>query len=210
LYRNELVKDIADFYDLKLESLLALDRMGDKLAGNIIRGIEESKTQPFERVLFAMGIRYVGETVAKKLAAALGNIDRIMLSTIEELVAIDEIGDRIAETVVAHFQQPKQRELVERLRNAGLNFEAIIQEKLGDSLVGKSFVISGVFEKYSREELKELVEQHGGKMASGVTSKTNYLIAGSGIGPSKLEKAEKLGVPLISEDDLIHMIHGNS
>jgi DNA ligase (NAD+) len=209
LYRNDLVKDISDFYQLKLEDLLALDRMGEKLAGNIIRGIEESKTQPFERVLFAMGIRYVGETVAKKLAAALGNIDRIMSATVEELVAIDEIGDRIAETVVFYFHQPKHRELVERLRTAGLNFQAVIQEKLGDSLVGKSFVISGVFEKYSRDELKELVEQHGGKIASGVTSKTHYLIAGSGIGPSKLEKAEKLGVPLISEDDLIHMIHGN-
>ncbi len=210
LYRHDLVKDIADFYELKLEDLLQLDRMGDKLASNIIRGIEESKSQPFERVLFAMGIRYVGETVAKKLATALISIDKLMSATLEELIAIDEIGERIAETVVAYFKEPKHRELVERLRNAGLQFEAVLQEKLGDSLQGKSFVISGVFEKYSRDELKELVEQHGGKMASGVTSKTHFLIAGSGIGPSKLEKAEKLGVPLISEDDLIQMIHGNS
>jgi len=210
LYRNNLVTDIADFYELKLEDLLQLDRMGDKLANNIIRGIEESKSQPFERVLFAMGIRYVGETVAKKLAAALIRIDKLMSATAEELIAIDEIGDRIAETVVAYFKEPKHIELVERLRNAGLQFEAVLQEKLGDSLQGKTFVISGVFEKYSRDELKELVEQHGGKMASGVTSKTHFLIAGSGIGPSKLEKAEKLGVPLISEDDLIQMIHGNA
>lgn len=206
LYQNNLVRKPSDFYRLTMEHLLQLERMGEKSARNIIEGIENSKKQPFERVLFGMGIRYVGETVAKKLAQAFVNIENLATATIDELIAVDEIGQRIAETVHAHFREGKHLEEVQNLKDAGLTFEAVIAEKKGHSLRGKSFVISGVFEKHSRDELKDIVESHGGKMASGVTSKTNYLIAGSGIGPSKLEKAEKLGVPLISEDDLMEMI----
>jgi DNA ligase (NAD+) len=206
LFRNGLVRKPADFYSLTLEDLLKLERMGEKSANNIISGIQNSKVQPFERVLFGMGIRYVGETVAKKLAQAFVNIDKLSSATIEELTAVDEIGYRIAETVFAYFRNEENITDLNKLKESGLVFEAVIAEKKGHSLAGKSFVISGVFEKYSRDELKDLVESHGGKMASGVTSKTDYLIAGSGIGPSKLEKAEKLGVPLISEDELIEMI----
>jgi DNA ligase (NAD+) len=206
LYQNNLVRKPSDFYRLTMEHLLQLERMGEKSARNIVEGIENSKKQPFERVLFGMGIRYVGETVAKKLAQAFVNIENLASASVEELIAVDEIGQRIAETVHAHFREEKHLEEVQKLKEAGLTFEAVIAEKKGHSLEGKSFVISGVFEKHSRDELKEMVESHGGKMAAGVTSKTNYLIAGSGIGPSKLEKAEKLGVPLISEDDLMEMI----
>jgi DNA ligase (NAD+) len=206
LYQNNLVRKPSDFYRLTMEHLLQLERMGEKSANNIVEGIENSKKQPFERVLFGMGIRYVGETVAKKLAQAFVNIENLATATIDELIAVDEIGQRIAETVHAHFREGKHLEEVQKLKKAGLTFEAVIAEKKGHSLAGKSFVISGVFEKHSRDELKDMVESHGGKMAAGVTSKTNYLIAGSGIGPSKLEKAEKLGVPLISEDDLMEMI----
>lgn len=206
LYQNNLVRKPSDFYRLTMEHLLQLERMGEKSANNIIEGIENSKKQPFERVLFGMGIRYVGETVAKKLAQAFVNIENLASASVEELIAVDEIGQRIAETVHAHFREEKHLEEVQKLKEAGLTFEAVIAEKKGHSLAGKSFVISGVFEKHSRDELKDMVESHGGKMAAGVTSKTNYLIAGSGIGPSKLEKAEKLGVPLISEDDLMEMI----
>jgi DNA ligase (NAD+) len=206
LYQNNLVRKPSDFYRLTMEHLLQLERMGEKSARNIVEGIENSKKQPFERVLFGMGIRYVGETVAKKLAQAFVNIENLASASVEELIAVDEIGQRIAETVHAHFREEKHLEEVQKLKEAGLTFEAVIAEKKGHSLEGKSFVISGVFEKHSRDELKDLVESHGGKMAAGVTSKTNYLIAGSGIGPSKLEKAEKLGVPLISEDDLMEMI----
>ena len=206
LYRNNLVRKPSDFYTLTMENLLNLERMGEKSARNIVEGIKNSKTQPFERVLFGMGIRYVGETVAKKLAQAFVNIDKLAQASVEELIAVDEIGQRIAETVHSYFRQTDHMAEVQKLKGAGLIFEAVIAEKKGHSLNGKSFVISGVFEKYSRDELKEMVESHGGKMGSGVTSKTDYLIAGSGIGPSKLEKAEKLGVPLISEDQLIEMI----
>lgn len=206
LFRNNLVSKPSDFYTLNLELLLELERMGEKSAQNIIDGIENSKKQPFERVLFGMGIRYVGETVAKKLAQAFVNIENLATATIDDLIAVDEIGQRIAETVYHYFRQEENIKEIQKLKAAGLIFEAVIAEKIGNTLAGKSFVISGVFEKHSRDELKDIVESHGGKMASGVTSKTNYLIAGSGIGPSKLEKAEKLGVPLISEDDLMEMI----
>ncbi len=206
LYKNNLVNSPADFYDLTFEQLIALDRMGEKSANNIIEGIQQSKNQPFERVLFAIGIRYVGETVAKKLVAAFLTIDNLMNASIEEMLKVDEIGERIAQTVYQHFQNPRNLQEIERLKSANLQFEAQKIEKASNVLEGKIFVISGVFEKYSRDELKDLVENNGGKMASGVTSKTNYLIAGSGVGPSKLEKAQQLGVVFLSEDELIQMI----
>lgn len=206
LYKNNLVKSPADFYDLTFEQLIALDRMGEKSANNIIEGIQLSKNQPFERVLFAIGIRYVGETVAKKLVAAFLTIDQLMQASIEDMLKVDEIGERIAQTVHQHFQNPRNLQEIERLKSANLQFEAQKIEKASYVLEGKIFVISGVFEKYSRDELKDMVENNGGKMASGVTSKTNYLIAGSGVGPSKLEKAQQLGVVFLSEDELLQMI----
>ena len=206
LYKNNLVKSPADFYDLTFDQLIALDRMGEKSANNIIEGIQLSKNQPFERVLFAIGIRYVGETVAKKLVAAFLTIEQLMHASIDDMLKVDEIGERIAQTVHQHFQNPRNLQEIERLKSANLQFEAQKVEKASNVLEGKIFVISGVFEKYSRDELKDMVENNGGKMASGVTSKTNYLIAGSGVGPSKLEKAQQLGVIFLSEDELLQMI----
>lgn len=206
LYKNNLVKSPADFYDLTFDQLIALDRMGEKSANNIIEGIQLSKNQPFERVLFAIGIRYVGETVAKKLVAAFLTIEQLMHASIDDMLKVDEIGERIAQTVYQHFQNPRNLQEIERLKSANLQFEAQKIEKASNVLEGKIFVISGVFENHSRDELKDMVENNGGKMASGVTSKTNYLIAGSGVGPSKLEKAQQLGVVFLSEDELLQMI----
>ena len=206
LYQQGLVKELADLYFLTFDQVLALDRVGEKTAMNLIEGIETSKSQPFERVLFGLGIRYVGETVAKKLAQGLGNIDAIMVATEEQLVAIDEIGERIAESVVQYFSEEKHRMGIERMKAAGLTFTAIQKESLGDVLAGKTMVISGVFAKHSRDEIKVMIEAHGGKVGSGVTGKTDYLVAGDGIGPSKLEKATQLGVNIIDEDTFLTMI----
>ncbi len=206
LYRNKLVKTAADLYDLTFEQLIQLDRMGEKSANNIIDGIHASKQQPFERVLFAMGIRYIGETVAKKLVAAFLTIEALMAASVEDMLAVDEIGDRIAQTLFQTLQNPRIVQEIERFKSAGLRFETQKIEKASEKLAGKIFVISGVFENHSRDELKDLVENNGGKMASGITSKTNFLIAGSGVGPSKLEKAQQLGVTFLSEDELINMI----
>lgn len=206
LYQQGLVKELADLYFLTFDQVLALDRVGEKTAMNLIEGIETSKSQPFERVLFGLGIRYVGETVAKKLAQGLGNIDAIMVATEEQLVAIDEIGERIAESVVQYFSEEKHRMGIERMKASGLTFTAIQKESLGDGLAGKTMVISGVFAKHSRDEIKVMIEAHGGKVGSGVTGKTDYLVAGDGIGPSKLEKATQLGVNIIDEDTFLTMI----
>ena len=206
LYQQGLVKELADLYFLTFDQVLALDRVGEKTAMNLIEGIETSKSLPFERVLFGLGIRYVGETVAKKLAQGLGNIDAIMVATEEQLVAIDEIGERIAESVVQYFSEEKHRMGIERMKAAGLTFTAIQKESLGDGLAGKTMVISGVFAKHSRDEIKVMIEAHGGKVGSGVTGKTDFLVAGDGIGPSKLEKATQLGVNIIDEDTFLTMI----
>ena len=206
LYQQGLVKELADLYFLTFDQVLALDRVGEKTAMNLIEGIETSKSQPFERVLFGLGIRFVGETVAKKLAQGLGNIDAIMVATEEQLVAIDEIGERIAESVVQYFSEEKHRMGIERMKAAGLTFTAIQKESLGDVLAGKTMVISGVFAKHSRDEIKVMIEAHGGKVGSGVTGKTDFLVAGDGIGPSKLEKATQLGVNIIDEDTFLTMI----
>ena len=206
LYRSEMVKNVADFYDLQETDILQLERMGEKSAGNIVAGIKESKVQPFERVLFALGIRYVGETVAKKLAAAFKNIEALSKAKSEELIAVDEIGDRIAESVIRFFEDAENKNLIDRLIQHGLNFTAQEREAQGIELEGKTIVISGVFEVHSRDELKALVEAHGGKIGSSVSAKTTYLLAGSGIGPSKLAKAETLGVPLLSETEFLSLI----
>jgi DNA ligase (NAD+) len=207
LFQAGLLKSIADFYTLKKEDLLGLERFAEKSAENLINSIEESKNIPFERVLFALGIRYVGETVAKTLARNKKSMNAIMESKFDELTDIDEIGDKIAEELVKHFNDENQITIIERLKEAGVQLELSEQENpLGDQLEGKSIIISGVFANYSRDELKDLIEKHGGKNVSSISSKTDYLVAGEKIGPSKLQKAGKLKVPIISEDEFIKLL----
>ena len=208
LFRSNLAHNIADLYTLKLIDLALLDRLGDKSGRKILASLEKSKSVPFERVLYSLGIRYVGETVAKKLASALENIDRIMSATVTELACIDEIGEVIAQSVEDYFKEPKNRELVEKLRSFGLQME-ISKEKAAlktDKLAGKIIVISGTFEKHSREQLKELIELNGGKNSSSISSKTNFILAGANMGPAKEEKANKLGIKMISEDEFLELI----
>lgn len=208
IYRNGLAKNIADLYTLKLIDLALLDRLGDKSGRKILTSLEKSKSVPFERVLYSLGIRYVGETVAKKLASALENIDNIMSATAAELACIDEIGEVIAQSVEDYFIEPTNRELVERLRSYGLQME-ISKDKAAlktDKLSGKIIVISGTFEKHSREELKELIELNGGKNSSSISSKTSFILAGDNMGPAKEEKANKLGIKMISEDEFLELI----
>ncbi len=207
LFDNNLVKDVADLYELRYEDLISLDRMAEKSVKNILQGIEESKNTPFRKVLFAIGIRYVGETVAKKLSQSLKSIDKIANSSFESLVAVDEIGEKIAGSITEYFSKPDNKKLIERLKKHGLNFEISEDEINKDEVLnGLSIVISGSFEKHSREELKELIEKYGGKNVSSISKKTNYLLAGKNIGPSKLSKVQKLHIPIISEDEFIAMI----
>ncbi len=210
LFEESLITDMADLYVLNKEDLLNLERMAEKSATNLLEGVEASKEVPFERVLYALGIRYVGETVAKKLARHFKSLDAIAAATFEELIAVEEIGDRIAQSVMDFFGNEVNLNIVNRLQNYGLNFE-IAESDLPDSdvLSGKSFVVSGVFERVSRNELKNLIETNGGKVLSGVSGNADYLIAGDKMGPAKRQKAEKLEVPIISEDDFLTMIdHG--
>ncbi|MEQ9187419.1 MAG: NAD-dependent DNA ligase LigA [Cryomorphaceae bacterium] len=208
LYEAGLIATMADLYDLQREQILPLERMAERSVDNMLSGIEASKQVPFERVLFALGIRYVGETVAKKLAKHFTSMEAIMAASLEDLVAVDEIGQRIAESVVDYFSKDAHRDLVKRLMDAGLRFSIPEEDLAGqtDKLKGSSFVISGVFERHSRDELKALIEQNGGKNSGSVSSKTTYVLAGDGMGPSKREKAEKLGVKIISETDFEALI----
>ena len=207
-YQEGLIRTPADLYDLRVEDICRLDRMGDKSAENIIQSIVRSKEVPYERVLFALGIRFVGETVAKKVARAFRSIDRLSAATLDELIHVDEIGEKIAGSIVAYFANEKNRELVERLRRAGLKFEAAEADLSGytDRLKGKSIVISGVFAHHSRDEYKELIEKHGGKNVGSISKKTSFILAGENMGPSKLEKAKALNIEIISEDDFLNMI----
>ena len=200
------IENIADLYDLTFDDIIDLDRMADKSANKLLKGLIASKSVPFERVLFAIGIRFVGETVAKQLAKALKNIEAIALATYEELITVDEIGDKIALSVFGFFRDSENIDIIERLQNAGLQFEIEEKENTSATLEGNNFVVSGVFSKFSRDELKNLIEEHGGKNVSSISAKTNYVIAGDKMGPAKLEKASSLGVPIISEDDFIKMI----
>ncbi|MCU4166409.1 NAD-dependent DNA ligase LigA [Carboxylicivirga caseinilyticus] len=208
LYKNQMINDVADLYNLHPMQLSSLERMGEKSAQNILDGLETSKQVNFARVLFALGIRYVGETVAKKLASAFKNIDNLMNASLEELTEVDEIGERIASSVKGYFGDENNQTLIEKLRKIGLQFELSEQETAthSDKLEGLSFVVSGSFASFSRDELKSLIEKNGGKNVSGVSSKTSYLVAGDKIGPSKLAKAEKLGVKIISEEEFKSMI----
>jgi len=209
LFQNKLIHNIADLYELKMSDLINLERLGEKSASRILASLEASKSIPFDRVLFALGIRYVGETVAKKLAKELGSIDKIRNSAFEELTAVEEIGGKIAESIVKWFSIEQNIKMIERLRDHGLAFELKNEPKAGqtDKLKGLSLIISGTFEKYSRDELKAMIELNGGKNVSSISAKTNYLIAGENIGPSKLEKAQKLKIPIISEDEFIQLIN---
>ncbi|EKY10589.1 DNA ligase [Capnocytophaga sp. oral taxon 332 str. F0381] len=201
LFRSGVIENYADLYEITVEKLLPLERMAKKSAENIVKGIEKSKEVPFERVLFALGIRYVGETVAKKLARHYKNITALENTTVEQLVEVDEIGNQIATSVVNFFQEEYNKELINRLKEYGLQFELSAEATAGqtDTLKGKTFVVSGGFSLYSRDELKALIEQHGGKVGSSISSKTDYVIAGDKMGPSKREKAESLGVKIIDE-----------
>lgn len=207
-YRLGMVADVADLYRLQKEEMAGLERLGDKSALNIVTAVELSKRVPFERVLFALGIRFVGETTAKKLAIAFQNIDALSAALPEELVAVDEIGGRIAESIVRYFGNPVNRQLVDRLRGYGLQF-SVSQEILSarsDKLNGATVVISGTFIHHSRDEYKGLIEQHGGKNTGSISAKTSYLLAGANMGPAKLEKATKLGVRILSEEEFLGMI----
>ncbi|MFD2828457.1 NAD-dependent DNA ligase LigA [Leeuwenhoekiella polynyae] len=208
LVNEGLIQSYADLYDLKKEQILPLERMAEKSADNLIKGIGTSMKVPFERVLFGLGIRYVGETVARKLAKHFKNIEALEAASEEELVAVDEIGERIAQSVVSFFAENENRNLVSRLKEKGLQLEldASVLENQTEKLKGKTFVISGVFTKVSRTELKKMIEDNGGKASGSISSKTNFLVAGENMGPSKLEKAEKLNVPIISEDEFLIML----
>jgi DNA ligase (NAD+) len=210
LFRAGLIQTIADLYELKNKraAMLALDRFAEKSVDNLIAGIESSKNNAFEKVLFGLGIRYVGETVAKKLAAHFRTIDALMQADFESLILVDEIGERIAESVLQYFSDPAQVQQINKLKQAGLNFESSSIEKIqeGENLKGLSFVISGVFSNFSREELKEKIEANGGKISSSISSKLNYLVAGDNMGPSKLQKATELGIKIISDEELFTLI----
>lgn len=220
LYDNGLIHSIADLYDLNQTQLFGLEKafegedgkvrkmsFREKTTNNILTSIEASKTVPYPRLLFALGIRFVGETVAKKLAEAFPSIDLLMMADKDALIAVDEIGDRIAESVLSFFAEPESHKLIEKLKNHGLQLEVIKSEtQLSNTLEGKSFVVSGVFSQFSRDEIKEIIEQHGGKNVGSISSKTSYVLAGENMGPAKLEKATKLGVPIISETEFIQMV----
>ncbi|MBQ8485014.1 MAG: NAD-dependent DNA ligase LigA [Bacteroidaceae bacterium] len=207
-YQIGLVHNVADLFTLKALDIRGLDRMGDKSAIKIIHGIADSKQVPFERVLFALGIRFVGETAAKKLAKAFGNIEALEVATKEQLMAVDEIGEKIAQSVLTYFALPANRELITRLKEAGLQMERQEDEEgeQSDKLAGLSIVISGVFSHHSREEYKDMIEKHGGKNVGSISSKTSFILAGENMGPAKLEKAQKLGIKIINEDDFLQML----
>lgn len=211
LYNNGLIHDIADLYDLRREDLLPLERMGEKSVDNIIKGIEISREVPFHRVLFAIGIRFVGETTAKKIAAAMGSIDRLIAASREELLEIEEVGDKIADSILDYFSNGGHLSVIERLRNAGLQMCSVdTPRSIFQPLAGKRIVVSGTFDSYSRDELKSLIEHYGGANQSSVGKNTDWLLAGSGIGPSKLEKAKKIGTRIVSEQEFRDIISEES
>ena len=207
LFAVGLVKNVADIYDLTDDKLTIVGRCGELTARRILRGIEASKQVPFERVVFALSIPNVGETMAKKLAFAFGSIDALMLATVDDLVAIDDVGQVIAESVVAFFKNPQNAAIVERLRAAGLQM-GVAKEAMEktDKLAGKTIVISGVFEHHSRDEYKAMIERNGGKNSGSISKKTDFVFAGANMGPAKLEKARSLGIPIIGEDEFLKMI----
>lgn len=211
LFNNGLVHNYADLYELTVEQILPLERMAQKSAENLVKGVADSKEIPFERVLYALGIRFVGETVAKKLAKHYKSIDALSQATLMDLVLVDEIGERIAKSVIDFFENNENVIMIERLKSYGVQFEVI--EKINPNatvkLAGKTFVVSGVFELFSRDDLKKAIEDNGGKVGSSISSKTDYVVAGDNMGPAKLEKANKLNIPILSETDFMKLVSEN-
>jgi DNA ligase (NAD+) len=209
LYNNGLVHNYADLYELTVEQILPLDRMAQKSAENLVKGVENSKKIPFENVLYALGIRFVGETVAKKLAKHYKNIDALQQATLMDLVLVDEIGERIAQSVIDFFENKENKIIIDRLKSYGIQFEII--EKLNpnatEKFLGKIFVVSGVFTTFSRDELKKAIEDNGGKVGSSISAKTDFVVAGDNMGPAKLEKATKLNISIITEEQFIKMLN---
>ena len=207
-YQEGLIRTIADLYSLNAPDIARLERMGKKSALNIMEGLRASKEVPFERVLFALGIRFVGETTAKTLAKAFRSIDKLASASLDDLMQVDEIGARIAESIIRYFADEKNREQIERLREAGvqLEMEELDLSEYTDKLAGKSIVISGVFTHHSRDEYKEIIEKNGGKNVGSISKKTSFILAGDNMGPAKLEKANKLGIPIMNEEDFLRLI----
>lgn len=208
LFYNGLVRNYADLYDLKVEQVLPLERMAQKSAENLVNGVAKSRLIPFERVLFALGIRFVGETVAKKLAKHYKNIDALHQASLMDLILVDEIGERIAQSVIEFFENEENKILIERLKQHGLQLEIVekINPNATTKFAGKTFVVSGVFEQFSRDDLKKAIEDNGGKVGSSISSKTDYVVAGENMGPSKLEKATKLGITILSEEAFVSLL----
>jgi DNA ligase (NAD+) len=210
LYHQGLLMSYADLYTLTYDQLILLERMADKSVQNILDAIDQSKTVPFERVLFGLGIRYVGQTVAKKLALSFGSIDALAKANLDTLTQVDEIGIRIAESVVEFFSSLSNIQIIDRLKTCGLQLESQLNhfKPLSNKLYGQSFVISGVFSLHSRDEIKALVENHGGKVSSSLSSKTSFLLAGENMGPKKRIKADDIGIIVIDEAAFLSMISG--
>lgn len=210
LFNNNLVKDYSDLYELTVEDILPLERMAQKSAENLVNGVQKSKEIPFDRVLYALGIRYVGETVAKKLAKHYKTIDAIQNASLLDLILVDEIGEKIAQSVMEFFENQENVKIIERLKQFDVQMELVekFNPNATDILSGKTFVVSGVFEKFSRDDLKKAIEDNGGKVGSSISAKTDYVVAGDNMGPAKLEKANQLKVPIISETDFLSMING--
>lgn len=206
LFKEGLIHNSADLYDLTLEQIEGLERMGTKSAENLLNGLKASLEVPFERVLFALGIRHVGETVAKKIAKSVKKLDNLLLATYDDLIAIDEVGDKIALSIIGHFRDETNVRIVDKLRSKGLQFEQEEIAQDSNKLDGKSFVVSGVFTLFSRDELKKLIESNGGKNVGSISAKTDFVVAGENMGPAKLDKANKLNIPILSEQEFNAMI----
>lgn len=208
LFANGLVKDYSDLYELTVDQVIPLERMAQKSAENLVNGIEKSKEVPFERVLFALGIRYVGETVAKKLAKHYKTIEALQSASLMDLILVDEIGERIAQSVIEFFENESNQIIITRLQHFGVQFEIVehFNPDATDKLVGKTFVVSGVFAQFSRDELKKAIEDNGGKVGSSISAKTDYVVAGENMGPAKLEKANQLKIPILSETQFLELL----
>jgi DNA ligase (NAD+) len=208
LYNNGLVKNYADLYDLKVEQLLPLDRMAQKSAENIVNGVQNSKLITFDKVLYAIGIRFVGETGAKKLAKHYKNIEALQLATLEELTLVEDIGGKTAQSIVEFFQNHENNSIINRLKAVGIQMELveIFNPDATDKLTGKTIVVSGVFTKFSRDDLKKIIEDNGGKNGSSISTKTDYVVAGDNMGPAKLEKANQLGIKILNEDEFLELL----
>ena len=208
LWENGMLKDIADIYDLNPQQLAALPRLGDKSAANILDGVRASKSVPFERVLFALGIRFVGETTAKYIATHFRTLDAIAAATVEELSEAEEVGSKIAVAITEYFADERNRSIVESLKSAGLKFEIEEKQRSSNALEGKSVVISGKFVGRSRDDMKALVEEHGGRNLAAVSANVDFIVAGENMGPAKRQKAEKLGVTILNEEEFMALIEG--